>query len=102
MIDILGILILILSFVRGWQKGIIVALCSLLGIVIGMLAALKLSGALGNWMMEHGWVTSWWAQIISYVVLFLLVLWLVRLLAKAIEGALKMAMLGLINRLIGG
>ena len=102
MIDIIGILILVLFFFRGWQKGIIVALCSLLGIVIGMLAALKLSGALGNWLMEHAWVTSWWAQVISYIILFLLVLWLVRLVAKAVEGVLKMAMLGLINRLVGG
>jgi membrane protein required for colicin V production len=100
-IDAIGIIILVLSFFRGWRKGIVVALCSLLAVIIGMLAALKLSTALGAWMMEHEWVTSAWAQIISYILIFLCVLWLVRLLAKAVEGVLKMAMLGFINRLVG-
>lgn len=102
MIDIFGILILVLSFARGWRKGIVVALCSLLGVVLGMLAALKLSGALGAWLLEQGWVTSAWAQIIAYLFLFLGVLWAVRLLAKAVEGLLKAAMLGVVNRAIGG
>lgn len=102
MIDFLGVIIVALAFFQGWRKGIVVAICSLLGIVIGMLAALKLSGAFAAWLMEHGWVTSAWAQIISYILLFLGVLWLVRLLARAIETALKAAMLGIINRMIGG
>ncbi len=102
MLDILGILILVLSFFRGWRKGIVVALCSMLGIIIGMLAALKLSHAFAAWMLARGWVTSAWAQIIAYVLLFLGVLWLVRIVAKAVESALKLAMLGLINRLAGG
>ena len=102
MIDIIGIIILILSFFRGYRKGIVVALCSLLGVLLGMLAALKLSASLGAFLMEKGWVTSAWAQIIAYVVLFIGVVILVRLLAKLVEGALKAAMLGLVNRLIGG
>lgn len=101
MLDFLGVIILALSFFRGWRKGFVVALCSLLGVVLGMLAALKLSSALATWMMAQGWVTSAWAQIIAYVLLFLGVLWLVRIIAKAVETALKAAMLGLINRLLG-
>ena len=101
MLDIIAVIILVLAFLRGWQKGVVVALCSLLAVVVGMLAALKLSGALGSWLMKHGWVTSGWAQIVSYMLLFVGVLLLARLLAKAVEGALKMAMLGLLNRLAG-
>ena len=102
MLDIIGIIILVAAFFRGYRKGVVVALCSLLGVVLGMLCALKLSGALGAYLMEQGWVTSAWAQIISYVLLFLGVMWLVRILARAVEGVLKAAMLGLVNRLAGG
>ncbi len=102
MIDFLGVIIIALSFFKGWRKGIVVALCSLLGVIVGMLAALKLSGAFAGWLLAHEWVTSAWAQIIAYILLFLGVLWLVRIIAKAIETAIKAAMLGLINRLIGG
>lgn len=102
MLDIFGVIILILGFIKGFQKGVVVAIASLLGVVIGMLAALKLSGALGSWMLENGWVSSAWVQIIASVMLFVGVLLLVRMLAKAIEGVLQAAMLGLVNRIIGG
>ena len=102
MLDLFGVIILLLSFFQGFRKGIVVALCSLLGVVLGMLAALKLSGALGSYLMEQGWVTSAWAQIIAYILLFTGVLLLVRLIARLVESALKAAMLGLVNRIVGG
>lgn len=102
MLDILGILLLVLSFFRGYRKGLIVALFSVLGVILGMLAALKLSSALATYFLEHNWVTSAWAQIIAYLLLFLGVLWLVRLGARLIESAVKAVMLGLVNRLCGG
>ncbi len=101
MLDIVCIILLALAFFRGWQKGVVVAVFALLGIVLGMMAALKFSGLLGSWMMEHGWVSSGWAQILSYILLFIVVLLLVRLLAKAIDGVLHAAFLGIFNRIIG-
>jgi len=102
LLDILGILLLMLSFFRGYRKGLIVALFSVLGVVLGMLAALKLSAAFASYLLEHNWVTSAWAQIIAYLVLFIGVLWLIRLGARLIESAVKAVMLGLLNRLCGG
>lgn len=102
MLDFIGVTIVVLLFIKGWQKGIIVALCSLLAIVLGMLAALKLSTAFGAWLLARGWVTSAWAQIAAYILVFIIVLLLVRLLAKAVEGALHAAMLGALNRAVGG
>ncbi|MBS1616446.1 MAG: CvpA family protein [Bacteroidetes bacterium] len=101
MLDLVCFALLGLAFFRGWQKGIVVALFSLLGIVLGMMAALKLSGLLGNWLLEQGWVRSGWGQIISYILLFIVVFLLVRLLAKAVEGMLQAAFLGIFNRIMG-
>lgn len=102
MLDIIGILLLILSFYRGFKKGVVVALFSIAGIVLGMLAALKLSASLSQWLLSDGWVSSAWVQIASWLLLFLGVLFLVRLGAKAIESLLKATMLNGINRIIGG
>ena len=102
MLDIIGIIILALSFFRGFRKGFVVAICALLGVVLGMIVALKLSTSFAAFLLEKGWVTSAWAQIIAYVVLFIGVVVLVGLLARLVESALKAAMLGLINRIIGG
>lgn len=102
MLDIVVLILLIFAFFRGFRKGAIVAIFSLAGIVIGMIAALKLSGTLSQWLLEHDWVSSAWVQLISWLILFLGVVMLVRLGAKAIERLLKLSMLNGVNRVIGG
>ena len=101
-LDVIGIILILLFFIRGYMKGIIVALFSVLAILLGILCALKLSQTLSSWLLEKGYVTSGWVQVISYVVLFIGVFLLVRLLAKLIQKALEGMMLGVINKLIGG
>jgi membrane protein required for colicin V production len=102
MLDLLSLLILGGAFYRGFRKGAIVALCALVGVILGVLAALKLSGALGAFLLERGWVTTAWVQLVSYLILFFGVIWLVRLLAKFVEGLVEAVLLGLVNRIIGG
>ena len=101
-LDLVGIIILIAFFIQGYRKGIIVAAFSLLAIVLGVVCSLKLSQTLAGYLFEKGWVTSAWAQLISYIVLFIGVVWLVRLGGKFIQRSFEAVMLGIINRLIGG
>lgn len=101
-IDIIAITLIIIFFIRGYKKGIIVAAFSLLAIVLGIICALKLSERLASYLLSEGYVSSGWAQLISYVVLFIGVVWLVRVIAKAIESAVDVAMLGWVNKSIGG
>ncbi len=101
-IDIIAITIIIIFFIRGYMKGIIVAAFSLIAIILGIICALKLSERLAVYLFNEGYVTSGWAQIISYIILFVGVVWLVRIIAKAIESALNVAMLGWVNKSIGG
>jgi membrane protein required for colicin V production len=101
-LDVIGIILLLLFFIRGYRKGIIVALFSVLGVILGMICALKLSNTLAAYLFEKGWVTSAWAQVLSYIVLFIGVIWLVRLGAKLIEKSIELVMLGIINRITGG
>ncbi|HRO42577.1 MAG TPA: CvpA family protein [Flavipsychrobacter sp.] len=101
-LDFIGLTIIIIFFIRGYMKGIIVAVFSVLAIILGIVCALKLSGIFGAWLLEKGWVTTGWATIISYAILFFGVLVLVRLLAKAIQSVAQLTMLGWLNGLIGG
>ena len=102
MLDFISIILLVLAFVRGYRKGLVVAVFAVLGTVLGIICALKLSGALAAYLLSKGWVTSAWAQMLSYVILFIAVLWIVRLGARLIEQTIKAAMLGQLNRLLGG
>jgi membrane protein required for colicin V production len=84
------------------MKGIIVAAFSLLAIVLGIICSLKLSHEFAAWLAAKNIVTSGWAQIVSFVVLFVGILFGVRLVAKALESSAKAMMLGWVNSGIGG
>ena len=101
-IDFIGLTLVLIFFIRGYMKGIIVAVFSVIAILLGIICALKLSGWLANWLLDHNLVASGWAQLISYAILFFGVLLLVRLVAKALESIAQLAMLGWINGVIGG
>ena len=101
-LDIIAISIIILLFIRGYRKGIIVAAFSLLGVLLGITCAMALSAKLSSYLFEKGWASTALAPIISYAILFIGVLWLSRMLAKLMEKATSTILLGGINKLIGG
>lgn len=101
-LDIIAISLILLFFIRGYIKGIIVAAFSLLGILLGIICALKLSHTLAAWLLQKGIITSGWGQLISYVLLFIGVILIVHTIAKAIESLLKAMLLGVVNKLLGG
>ncbi len=84
------------------MKGVIVALFSVVAFILGIIAALKLSELLASYLFEKGIVTSGWAQLLSYLILFVGVVILVRLLAKAVEATLEAVWMGWLNKLLGG
>ncbi len=101
-LDIIAITIIIAFFIRGYMKGIIIAAFSVLALILGTLAALRLSERLATYLLEEGIVTSAWSQVISYIILFVGVILLVRLIAKALDSTMKAVMLGWLNKSIGG
>ena len=101
-IDILTITLVIAFFIQGYMKGIIVALFSVVAFVLGIICALKLSELLGTYLFEKGIVTSGWSQIVSYLILFIGVVIIVNLLAKAIESTIEALWMGWANKMLGG
>lgn len=101
MLDLITITVLVLGFLRGYRKGVIVAVFSVIAVLLGILCALKLSHLLAAWLREHG-IGGTWAPLVAYVILFVGVGWIVRRGARAIEGLTKAVMLGFVNKLAGG
>lgn len=100
-LDIIVAVILILAIIKGYRQGIIVAFFSLIAFIIGLAAAIKLSAVAAGYIGKAVKVSDKWLPIISFVVVFLLVVLLVRLGAKFIQKTVEIAMLGWANR-IGG
>jgi membrane protein required for colicin V production len=101
-LDIAGIALIVLLFIRGYRKGFIVAVFSMLAVLLGIVCALKLSHRLAEFLAVNNIITASWGLVVSYLVLFLGALWLVRLGADFIERTLKALALGFVNKLSGG
>lgn len=101
LIDIIFAVMLIIAIMKGYQRGLIVGLFSLVAIVIGIAAAMKLSAVVAGYIGKAVKVSEEWLPIISFVVVFVVVLLLIRLGAKAIERTVEVVMLGWVNKLGG-
>lgn len=100
-IDIIVAIILILAAIKGFRQGLIVALFSVIAFIVGLAAAMKLSVVVAGYLGKNVNVSEKWLPIISFAVVFLIVVILVRLGAKFIQRTVELAMLGWVNR-IGG
>ena len=100
-IDILFLVIMVMAVFKGFSRGLIVALFSVLAFIVGIAAAIKLSAVVANYLKENISLSNQWLPIISFAAVFILVVILVRLGAKLVEKTFQIAMLGWVNR-IGG
>jgi membrane protein required for colicin V production len=101
MIDIIFALVMLVAIIKGYQRGLIVALFSIIAFIVGLAAALKLSAAVAVRLQDNITVSSKWLPVISFALVFFVVVLLVHLGAKLIQKTFEMAMLGWANR-IGG
>jgi membrane protein required for colicin V production len=100
-LDIIVAVILILAVIKGYRQGLIVALFSVVAFIIGLAAALKLSVVVAGYIGQAVKISDKWLPIISFAVVFLIVVFLVSLGAKFIQKTVEFAMLGWLNRLSG-
>ena len=100
-LDIIVAIILILAAIKGYRQGLIVALFSVIAFIVGLAAALKLSVVVAGYIGDAVKISDKWLPIISFAVVFLIVVLLVRLGARFIEKSVELAMLGWLNKLGG-
>lgn len=90
-----------MAAIKGYSRGLIVAVFSFFAFMIGLAAALKLSVLVTKWLGENVNVAQKWLPVVSFALVFVGVVLLVRIGAKAIESGLKIVMLNWLNRLGG-
>jgi len=100
-LDVIYLISLLLFTIRGYSKGIVVALFSVVAIVLGGLGALKLSQSISALLFSDTQHAGKWAPLLSYIIVFLLIVWSVRLLAKWIQKSMEAVTLGWLNKLCG-
>lgn len=100
-IDFLLVVLLVNALFKGYTKGLIVALFSSAAIFIGIIAATKLSAMVGNYLKANETLNNAWLPFLSFALVMIGVIFLVRLLAKMVQKTAEYALLGWVNK-VGG
>jgi membrane protein required for colicin V production len=101
MLDIIFVVLLVLGAIKGYQRGLIVGVFSFVSIIIGLAAAMKLSAVAASYLGDNVNVSGEWMPIISFAIVFIIVVLLVRWGANVIQRTVEISMLGWVNRLGG-
>lgn len=99
-IDLFTLLILVWAIMKGYGKGFVVAVASFFALYIGLAIALKFSVKVSHWLESNGHTGSW-IPFLSFILVIIAVIILVRLGANLMQKLLELFLLGWLNK-IGG
>ncbi len=101
-IDIITAIVVGYGFYLGFTKGIVQTLFNIVAIAFGVMAAMKLAPATAKFLetvLDSHSPMMWLAGV---VVSFVLVLFIMRMMAKGITSILQSANINIVNQLLGG
>jgi len=106
-LDIFIVSILVFGFFRGFIKGLIMELSSLLAIVLGTYGPLKFSDITHDWLSinfssQIESIDENYLKVASFAFTFLIIIVFVSIIGKGLTSVIKMVSLGLINKIFGG
>ena len=101
LIDLVFVVFMVWAIIRGYSRGLIIAVFSLLALIAGVAAAMKFSAITAAWLKSTVHTEARWLPVLAYLLVFLLVALLVRMGAGALQKTVEMAQLGWANRLAG-
>jgi membrane protein required for colicin V production len=101
LIDVAFFIVMIVAVYKGFTKGFIVGIFSFIALVIGLAAALKLSVIVAYHLQTSSTDTGKWLPVISFALVFIVVVLLVNIGARILKKAVSMVMLGWIDKLAG-
>jgi len=101
-IDVVFAVVLLYGFYLGFSQGIINTLFAVLSIVIGLLAAFKLAPATSNFLETAFSSTNPLMFLGGFLITFIVTMFLIRTMSRALEGLFRAARINFINQLVGG
>jgi membrane protein required for colicin V production len=101
LIDVAFFIVMIVAVYKGFTKGFIVGIFSFIAFIIGLAAALKLSVIVAHHLQASSMVTGKWLPVISFALVFIVVVLLVNIGARILKKAVSMVMLGWIDKFAG-
>lgn len=101
MLDIVLLLPILWGLFTGFRKGLILEIFSLLALIAGIYGGIHFSDYAADLITKGREIQSDYVPIVSFIVVFLVIVVGVHLLAKALTKVASIAALGVINRIAG-
>jgi membrane protein required for colicin V production len=101
LIDLVFAVLLVMAGIKGFQRGLIIAVFSVVAFIVGLAAAMKLSTVVAGYLQNNVNISAKWLPLAAFALVFLGFVLLIRWGARMIEKSVQFAMLGWVNR-IGG
>ena len=101
LIDLICLILLVLAVFKGMSRGFIVAVFSFVAFIIGMAAALKLSATVAEHLHHKMNVSGYWLPILSFTIVFTVVVFAIRIGAKMVKKVAGIFFLGWLDSLLG-
>ena len=92
---------LLYGLYRGFTKGLIIELASLLALTLGIYGALHFSSLTFEFLSHYVEIKTVYLQLVSYGLTFLIIVMLISLTGKILTMLIKLVALGFINRMMG-
>jgi len=100
-VDIIIAIGMAFGFFKGFSKGFIVEIASLLALFLGLFGALKFSPLVVNFIEGYFDWNPAAIRASAYFLVFIIIVFGISLLAKALTRVISLAALGLFNRFLG-
>lgn len=100
-IDVIIILLLSWGIIKGFRKGFIIELSSLLALGLGIFGAIKFADFTAAYLSENVDLPEDYTPLIAFALTFIVIVIAVHFLARLVQTLVKMVALNFFNRLAG-
>src|SRR5690554_3174727 len=100
-LDIFIVIPLIWGMFRGFKRGLIIELCTLMALVMGVYGAATLGEIAGVYLESEFNTDPRISLVLAFSIVFILIVVAVFLFGKILERLIKMVALGIVNKLFG-
>ena len=100
-LDIIFLIPIIWLMYRGYQKGFIIELSSLVALILGIYFAINFSNFAADFLTLNFEVGDKYLSIMAFVVTFLVVVFVVFMVGKILEKFIDILLLGFVNKIAG-
>lgn len=100
-LDIILLIILIYAAFDGFRKGLIAQAAKLAALIVGIWGAIRFSDFTANLIAKYFTVNAQYLSLIAFAVTFIALVVGVHFLGIVLEKVLKLAFLGIVNKLLG-